>query len=68
MRISALTITARMSPCASAISSKPDGLPVSFASMIAAPPTNTSAKVPMNSATKWRQESRMTCSRSDEDG
>src|SRR5687768_12619723 len=28
--------------------------------MIAAPPTNTSAKVPMNSATKWRRLSRMS--------
>ena len=27
--------------------------------MIAPPPTNTSAKVPTNSATKWRQASRM---------
>src|SRR5690348_11649089 len=27
--------------------------------MIAAPPTNTRANVPMNSAMKWRQESRI---------
>ena len=30
--------------------------------MIAAPPTKTSANVPMNSATKWRQASRIGAS------
>src|SRR5215210_3855849 len=59
MRISALTITARMSPCARAISTSPVGVALSFAIMMAAPPTKTRAKVPMNSATKWRHESRI---------
>jgi len=59
MRISALTITARMSPCASATSTSAAGLPDIFADMIAPLPTNTSANVPMNSAMKWRQASRI---------
>src|SRR5829696_5668525 len=59
MRISALTMTARIKPCARAIPRSPAELFVSLAIIIAAPPTNTSANVPMNSATKWRQESRI---------
>src|SRR5688572_30042919 len=59
MRIVALTSTARMIPCASATAMSPDSIPVAFAETMAAPPTNTSAKVPTNSATKWRRLSRM---------
>src|SRR5687767_438893 len=60
MRMNALTITARMSPCARAISTRPVGVALSFAIMMDAPPTNTRAKVPINSATKCRHESRIT--------
>src|SRR5687768_15287087 len=57
MRINALTNTARMTPWASATAMSPDSIRVACAAMIEAPPTNTSAKVPTNSATKWRRES-----------
>src|SRR5438874_3466375 len=53
MRISALTMTARMMPCANAT---PTSHPPAA---IEAPPTNTNANVPTNSATKWRKLSRM---------
>ena len=46
MRIVALTITARMIPCASATPTNPPP------AAIEAPPTNTNANVPTNSATK----------------
>src|SRR6267378_7218917 len=59
MRISALTITARIKPCASATSTRPAGLCDMRAIMIAPLPTKTRAKVPMNSAAKWRHASRI---------
>jgi len=52
MRIVALTRTARMIPCASATEISPACICVAWAAMIAAPPKNTSAKVPTNSETK----------------
>src|SRR5450830_2042393 len=61
MRIVALTMTAMVSPCASATSTKPAGLCDMRAVMIAPLPTNTKAKVPMNSAAKWRHASRICC-------
>src|ERR1700716_2810187 len=63
MRISALTMTDRISPCASATSSRPAGLCDMRAVMIAPLPTKTRAKVPMNSAAKWRHASRICCPR-----
>src|SRR5205085_3448026 len=60
MRISALTNTARTSPCASATSTSAALLWLTRVAMIAPLPTKTRANVPMNSERKWRQESRIT--------
>src|SRR5690349_1702460 len=60
IRISALTKTASTRPCASATSTSAELLWVMRVAMIAPLPTKTRAKVPMNSARKWRQESRIT--------
>src|SRR5206468_9788502 len=59
MRISALTITARINPCASATSTRPAELCDIRTVMIAPLPTKTRANVPMNSAAKWRHASRI---------
>ena len=50
MRIVAVIMIARMSPCAAATVPSDPAPPCAI--MIAAPPTNTSANVPMNSAKK----------------
>src|SRR5687768_7975877 len=60
MRIVALTMTARMVPWASAATINALSMRLAVAAMMDPLPTNTSAKVPTNSATKWRNESRMT--------
>src|SRR6266566_6332126 len=57
IRIRALTITARINPGASATSTRPAGLCDRRTVMIAPLPTKTRAKVPMNSAAKWRHAS-----------
>src|SRR5450756_146911 len=61
IRISALTMTAMVSPCASATSTRPAGLCDMRAVMIAPLPMNTKANIPMNSAAKWRHASRICC-------
>src|SRR5688572_32080443 len=48
----------RIRPCATATSSSPAPTPGFLVIMIAPPPTRTRAKVPTNSATKCRRESR----------
>src|SRR5829696_1040402 len=68
MRIVAVTMMARMSPWASATSSRPTPIPLFLESMIAAPPTKTSAKMPMNSAAKWRRGSFICREAPEEDG
>src|SRR5256714_6965542 len=60
MRISALTMTPSTKPCARATSTSAALLWVIRVAMIAPLPTNTRAKVRMNSATKCRHESRMS--------
>ena len=61
MRMSAVTKTDSTSPCASATISSPPFPELPAAIMIAIPPTNTRANVPMNSAAKWRTLSFMSC-------
>src|SRR5690348_11961838 len=57
MRMVAVTMSARISPCANAMFTTAACNCSIGLVMIAPPPTNTRANVPMNSAAKWRQAS-----------